>query len=103
MILVVMVNYFNSYDFFIIIKKDYLSFLNIYSNSYCILLVNNDMICWIDENINFYMGDWILRICLKLWKNGIWDDFKGGVERGKDYNYFFFCNLIILGLMGVCL
>lgn len=75
--------------------------MNIYSNSHRILSVNNDTICWIDENINPYTGDWISRTRLKSWKNGTWDDSKGGVERGKDYNHSSFCNLIISGLMGV--
>ena len=101
MTLAAMANYFNSYDSPIITKKDYLSLLNIYSNSHRILSVNNDTICWIDENINPYTGDWISRTRLKSWKNGTWDDSKGGVERGKDYNHSSFCNLIISGLMGV--
>jgi len=37
------------------------------------------------------------------WKNGTWDDSKGGVERGKDYNHSSFCNLIISGLKWFCL
>ena len=101
MTLTAMANYFNSYDSPIITKKDYLSLLSIYSNSHRILSVNNDTICWIDENINPYTGDWISRTRLKSWKNGTWDDSKGGVERGKDYNHSSFCNLIISGLMGV--
>ena len=68
MTLAAMANYFNSYDSPIITKKDYLSLLNIYSNSHRILSVNNDTICWIDENINPYTGDWISRTRLKSWK-----------------------------------
>ena len=102
MTLAAMANYFNSYDSPIITKKDYLSLLNIYSNSHRILSVNNDTICWIDENINPYTGDWISRTRLKSWKNGTWDDSKGGVEKeGKIITTLLFCNLIISGLMGV--
>lgn len=60
------------------------------------------VICWIDENLNPYTGDWLSRTRLQSWKNNTWDESKGGVERGKDYNHSSFCNLIISGLMGVC-
>jgi len=57
-------------------------------------------VCWIDENLNPFTGDWIARTRLKTWKNGTWDAGKGGYERGKDYNHSTFCDLIINGLIG---
>lgn len=101
MTLTAMANYLNHYDTAVFIKKEYLDLLKIYSNSHRILSTHNDTLCWIDENINPYTGDWISRTRLKSWKNGTWDDSKGGVERGKDYNHSSFCNLIISGLMGI--
>lgn len=101
MVLTAMGNYFNNYTPAFIAKKDYLDLLKTYSNSHRILSDKNDTICWIDENLNPYTGDWISRTRLKSWKDGTWDNSKGGVERGKDYNHSSFCNLIISGLMGI--
>lgn len=94
-------NYLNDYPSEVITKQDYLELLKTYSNSHRRVTESNDTICWIDENINPYTGDWISRTRLKTWANGTWDDSKGGVERGKDYNHSSFCNLIISGLMGI--
>lgn len=101
MTLVAMANYLNNYPSEVITPKDYLNLLNTYSNSHRLITGNKDTICWIDENINPYTGDWISRTRLKSWSEGTWDDSKGGVERGKDYNHSSFCNLIISGLIGV--
>ena len=59
------------------------------------------MVPWIDENLNPMTGDWIARTRLKTWKNGTWDQSKGGEERGKDYNHSTYCDLIINGLIGL--
>jgi len=56
---------------------------------------------WIDENLNPFTGDWILRTRLKTWQNGTWAKDKGGQERGKDYNHSTFCDLVISGLIGL--
>jgi len=79
-----------------ITKEQYLEQLRIYSSSHRL----GDL-CWIDENLNPYTGDWISRTRLKSWENGTWSDSKGGVERGKDYNHSTFCDLVISGLFGV--
>ena len=81
--------------------KDYLKILSTYSNSQRLITEDKSTICWVDENLNPYTGDWLSRTRLKSWKNDTWDEGKGGVERGKDYNHSSFCNLIISGLMGV--
>ena len=99
--LTALANYLNQYPSTSITKKDYLNLLQTYSNSHRILSDQNDTICWIDENLNPYTGDWISRTRLKSWNNGTWDAGKGGVERGKDYNHSSFCNLIISGLIGI--
>ena len=99
--LTAMANFLNNYDSPYVTKKDYIDLLNIYSNSHRLPVDEKDTICWIDENINPYTGDWISRTRLKTWKNGTWDVSKGGVERGKDYNHSSFCNLIISGLIGI--
>lgn len=79
-----------------ITREQYLEQLRCYSSSHRL----GDL-CWIDENINPYTGDWIARTRLMKWDNGTWSDAKGGVERGKDYNHSTFCDLIISGLFGV--
>jgi len=58
-------------------------------------------LCWIDENLDPYTGEWLSRKGLMKWENGTWSDSKGGVERGKDYNHSTFCDIIISGLFGV--
>jgi hypothetical protein len=57
---------------------------------------------WIDEVQHPDTGDWISRTRLKTWSDtGGWDEGKGGVERGKDYNHSTFCDLVISGLFGI--
>lgn len=101
MTLTAMANFLNNYTSDVITPKEYLALLKIYSNSHRLTTDKGDTICWIDENLNPYTGDWISRTRLKSWSNGTWDNSKGGVERGKDYNHSSFCNLIISGLIGV--
>ena len=82
---------------------DYWMLLKAYSDSQRLIGDDKNTLCWIDENLNPYTGDWISRTRLKSWKDNTWDESKGGVERGKDYNHSSFCNLVISGLMGICL
>jgi len=57
---------------------------------------------WIDEVLHPLTGDWISRTRLKEWSdNKGWDEEKGGIERGKDYNHSTFCDLVISGLFGI--
>ena len=84
-----------------ITKADYLETLRTYSNSHRRTLEDGRQICWIDENLNPFTGDWLSRTRLMTWDNGTWSDGKGGVERGKDYNHSTFCDLIISGLIGI--
>jgi len=79
-----------------ITREQYLEQIRIYSSSHRL----GDL-CWIDENLNPFTGDWISRTRLMTWENGTWSDEKGGVERGKDYNHSTFCDLIISGIFGV--
>ncbi|WP_106831302.1 MGH1-like glycoside hydrolase domain-containing protein [Parabacteroides pacaensis] len=99
--LTALANFLNNYNSKIVTKENYFALLNIYSNSHRRVTEKKDTICWIDENLNPYTGDWISRTILKTLKNGNWDSLKGGVERGKDYNHSSFCNLVISGLIGV--
>ena len=55
-------------------------------------------ISWIDEVMSPVDGDWSSRTLLEKWG---WSVFKGGYERGKDYNHSTFCDLVISGLCGV--
>lgn len=99
--LTALANYLNHYPTSGITKNDYYELLRKYSHSHHRITDSNDTICWIDENINPYTGDWISRTRLKQWGNGTWSASKGGTERGKDYNHSSFCDLIITGLIGI--
>ena len=99
--LAALANFLNNYTSQDVTKDDFFNLLTIYSNSHRICADSKDTICWIDENINPYTGDWISRSRLKVWNDGTWDSSKGGEERGKDYNHSSFCDLIISGLIGI--
>jgi len=58
-------------------------------------------LCWIDENLNPYTGEWLSRKILMNRENGTGSDLMKGMERGKDYNHSTFCDIIISGLFGV--
>lgn len=84
------------------ISRDaYFETLMTYTKSHHITRDDGTVVPWIDENLNPTTGDWISRTRLKSWKDGTWDPNKGGVERGKDYNHSTFCDLIIIGLIGL--
>ena len=82
-------------------KNDYYNLLLQYSRQHKLENENNEIVNWIDENINPYTGDWISRTRLKNWDNKGWSDEKGGVERGKDYNHSGFTDLILSDLIGI--
>ncbi len=82
------------------LRNVYLETLRIYAKSHCRMREDGKTVCWIDENLNPFTGDWISRTRLKVWNNGHWDAGKGGVERGKDYNHSTYCDLIVNGLIG---
>ena len=89
-----MANLLRNYNQNYISKTEYLNLLQTYSNSHRIFNKNGDTVCWIDENLNPFTGDWISRTMLKA---------RGSktVERGKDYNHSTFCDLIISDLVGI--
>ena len=76
-------------------KEDYLEALNIYSNSHRLKREDGRTVCWIDENLDPYTGEWYARNELLSR-----DDYPY-YERGKDYNHSSFCDLVISGLMGI--
>lgn len=75
-------------------KADYYEALSIYSNSHRRVNGDGRTICWIDENLNPFTGDWISRTMLLA------QNYKYR-ERGKDYNHSAFCDLVISGLVGI--
>ena len=99
--LVALANVLNNYRQDSVSKSDYFETLKIYTNSHRLKREDGRIVPWIDENLNPYTGDWIARTRLKTWKNGTWDERKGGKERGKDYNHSAYCDLIITGLVGL--
>lgn len=99
--LTALANVLNDYPQHAISSKDYFETLKIYTKSHRLKLDEGTIVPWIDENLNPYTGDWIARTRLKSWKNDTWDQDKGGVERGKDYNHSTYCDLVISGLVGL--
>ena len=77
-----------------ITKDVYFETLQTYSNSHRRVNEDGKTVCWIDENLNPFTGDWISRTMLLA------IDYKYK-ERGKDYNHSSFCDLVISGLVGV--
>lgn len=75
-------------------KKTYFETLLTYSKSHRRANENGQTVCWIDENLHPFTGDWISRTMLFA-RN---DKYR---ERGKDYNHSSFCDLVISGLIGV--
>ena len=99
--LTAMANLLNQYRQSYVNKKDYFDLLKIYTKCHRLKRENDNVVPWIDENLNPHTGDWISRTRLKSWRNGSWDKGKGGKERGKDYNHSTFCDLVITGLIGL--
>ncbi len=99
--LTALANVLNNYPQDAISVSDYFETLKIYTKSHRLKKMDGTLVPWIDENLNPYTGDWIARTRLKQWKNGTWDESKGGTERGKDYNHSSYCDLIITGLVGL--
>ncbi len=89
-----MANLLHNYSQTIVSKSDYIQQLNTFSNSHRRINENGIEVCWIDENLNPFTGDWISRTMLKS-QNAL------PKERGKDYNHSSFCDLIISDLIGV--
>ncbi|MCQ2179112.1 MAG: hypothetical protein MJY91_03285 [Bacteroidales bacterium] len=75
-------------------KEDYYETLCTFSNSHRRINEEGRKICWIDENLNPFTGEWMARKMLIE---------RGSVikERGKDYNHSSFCDLVISGLIGL--
>lgn len=62
------------------------------------LTENGKTVNWIDEVLSPSDGRWYSRDVLRAWG---WQAFRGGYERGKDYNHSTFIDLVICGLLGV--
>jgi hypothetical protein len=89
-----MANLLRDYNQSVITKNDFTHQLQIYSNSHRRINEKGDTVCWIDENINPFTGDWISRTMLKA------RDYQYK-KRGKDYNHSAFCDFVISDLIGV--
>ena len=82
----------------IVDKSDYNILLRQYAQCHYRRKLNGEIVCWLDENLDPFTGEWLSRKILKGW---CWPPEKGGCERGKDYNHSTFCDLIISGLVGL--
>ena len=89
-----MANLLRNYDQKVITEYDFIQLLQTYSNSHRIIDERGNKICWIDENLNPFTGDWIART-MKISQNA------QPRERGKDYNHSEFCDIIISDLVGL--
>jgi len=89
-----MANLLHNYNQTVVSKSDYVQQLKTFSNSHRRINEDGKQVCWIDENLNPFTGDWISRTMLKS-KNAL------PKERGKDYNHSSFCDLVISDLIGV--
>lgn len=100
-----MANLLRNYNQSVISKEDFVWLLNIYSKSHRRINKNGEKICWIDENINPFTGDWISRT-MRMRKSldakaENYDEESQHYERGKDYNHSAFCDFIISDLVGI--
>ena len=89
-----MANLLHNYNQSVVSKSDYIQQLKTFSNSHRRINEDGKKLCWIDENLNPFTGEWLSRTILKL-KNST------PKERGKDYNHSSFCDLIISDLVGI--
>lgn len=96
--LTAMANLLNNYDQKVVSLQDYLKELQVYARSHYRQVSSSKRICWIDENLHPFTGEWLARGILERWG---WRTEKGGYERGKDYNHSTYCDLIISGLIGL--
>ncbi len=87
-------NLLRDYNQSVISKADFVNQLLIYSNSHRRINQRGEKVCWIDENLNPFTGDWISRTMLKA--RGHEPE-----ERGKDYNHSEFCDIVIGDLVGI--
>lgn len=78
----------------VLTKEHYFELLQTYSKSHRMHLDDGSEVCWIDENLNPFTGEWLARKIML--DNGFPIH-----ERGKDYNHSTFCDLIISGLIGL--
>ena len=97
-----MANFLNNYtNNKTISKQDYYNLLLQYAKQHKLENDKDEIVNWIDENLNPYTGDWISRTRLKNWDGKGWSEDKGGIERGKDYNHSGFCDLVLSDLLGI--
>ncbi|MDD4756598.1 MAG: hypothetical protein PHG29_11015 [Prolixibacteraceae bacterium] len=89
-----MANLLRNYNQKVVSKDNFMELLLTYSNSHRRINEKGKEVCWIDENLNPFTGDWIARTMLKS---------RGHkpAERGKDYNHSAFCDFIISDLVGI--
>ncbi|WP_181592600.1 MGH1-like glycoside hydrolase domain-containing protein [Paenibacillus sp. YN15] len=96
--LTAMANLLNDYCQTYINQEDYLQLLRTYAASHYRLCEDGSRVCWLDENLDPFTGEWLSRRILESWG---WRENKGGRERGKDYNHSTFNDLVISGLVGI--
>lgn len=76
-----------------ITREDYFKTFKIYSDSHRLSDGQGKEVCWLDENLDPFTGEWILRE-INL-------DSGDTAQSGKDYNHSAFADLLITGLLGI--
>jgi hypothetical protein len=94
-VLVALANVLNNYEQDYVSEADYLETLKIYTKSHRLLRDDGKIVCWIDEDLDPYTGQWVARLrkISSARINTRW--------RGKDYNHSSYCDLVISGLIGL--
>jgi len=91
------INLLDHYQQDIITKEDFVDMLLTYAGMHY-LEEDGKRVCWSDESMHPHTGDWYSRTVLRNWG---WPEDLGGYERGKDYNFSTFGDLVIRGLLGI--
>ncbi len=92
--LTALANLLNDYTQEVMTPADYLAALKTYAASHHLRRDDGSVVCWIDENLHPFTGEWLARKRKRAKAASF-------CERGKDYNHSTYCNLVISGLAGL--
>lgn len=93
-----MANVLKDYEQDCIDPEQFHELFRIYTNSHYRKTDTGEKICWLDENLDPFTGEWLSR---KILQEQGWKEEKGGYERGKDYNHSSYCDLVISKIVGI--
>lgn len=79
-------------------REDYFYLVKQYAQMHRLVKEDGSVVPWIDEVKHPLREEWSSREILKEWG---WEKWRGGYERGKDYNHSTFCDIILSGVLGI--